>query len=309
MISKLFIFIFITCAVVIQSFSMVSYNSNSLQLKNKKCQLEMSIPLVSSALGLTLSLSLGNIGEAVTAILKNPEAITCTLDTQQADENHGSCQLLDDVVRLRAGKLLTIHQDWGGSASTGAAVWNGANMAGWYLENEIGSKQITDKSILELGAGVGFTSLIAESLGATDVVISDGNEDVLKLADENILINVPESERQYIRTAKIRWNTEDEDKFMLDKYNKPWDYIIAADVTYLKKNRPDLISSIAKLSGPNTITLLSMEPRNVDEVQDVISEIEKKGLSWIDLSNKLPIDPVKEQCSLLCARIFALTKK
>lgn len=120
---------------------------------------------------------------------------------------------------------------------------------------------------------------------------------------------MPESERQYIRTAKIRWNTEDEDKFMLDKYNKPWDYIIAADVTYLKKNRPDLISSIAKLSGPNTITLLSMEPRNVDEVQDVISEIEKKGLSWIDLSNKLPIDPVKEQCSLLCARIFALTKK
>ena len=94
-----------------------------------------------------------------------------------------------------------------------------------------------------------------------------------------------------------------------DKYNKPWDYIVAADVTYLKKNRPDLISSIAKLSGPNTITLLSMEPRNVDEVQDVISEIEKKGLSWIDLSNKLPIDPVKEQCNLLCARIFELTKK
>ena len=282
---------------------------------DKKHQLEMSIiPLFSkkllvSALGLTLSLQLGNIGEAVTAILKNPEAITCTLDTQQADENHGSCQLLDDVVRLRAGKLLTIRQDWGGSASTGAAVWNGANMAGWYLENEIGSKNIDDKSLLELGAGVGFTSLIAETLGATDVVISDGNEDVLKLAEKNILINIPESERQYIRTAKIRWNTEDENNFMLDKYNKPWDYIVAADVTYLKKNRPDLISSIAKLSGPNTITLLSMEPRNVDEVQDVISEIEKKGLSWVDLSNKLPIDPVKEQCNLLCARIFALTKK
>lgn len=286
-------------------------NSNGNRIVKSRLEMSSSIPLLSKTLlssTLALSLTLGNIGEALTAIVKNPEAITCTLDTQQADEYHGSCQLLDDVVRLRAGKLLTIRQDWGGSASTGAAVWNGANMAGWYLENEIGNKKMTDASVLELGAGVGFTSLIAEALGATDVIISDGNEDVLKLADKNIIINVPESERKYIRTAKIRWNTEDEENFLLDKTKKPWDFIIAADVTYLKKNRPDLISSIAKLSGPNTITLLSMEPRNVDEVKDVISEIEKKGLSWVDLSSKLPIDPIKEQCSLLCARIFAIKK-
>ena len=176
-----------------------NYNNNNNNNNNNnrittKLRLEMSSSLVSKTLlssTLALSLSLGNIGEAITAIVKNPEAITCTLDTQQADEYHGSCQLLDDVVRLRAGKLLTIRQDWGGSASTGAAVWNGANMAGWYLENEISNKKMKDASVLELGAGVGFSSLVAQALGSNDVVVTDGNEDVLKLANENIRINVP----------------------------------------------------------------------------------------------------------------------
>ena len=59
---------------------------------------------------LSLSLPIGNIGSAIQAIVKDPEAITCSLDTMLTDENHGSCQQLDNVVRLRAGKILTIKQ-------------------------------------------------------------------------------------------------------------------------------------------------------------------------------------------------------
>lgn len=59
---------------------------------------------------LSLSSPFGNIGSAVEAIIKDPEAITCSLDTMLTDENHGSCQQLDRVVRVRAGKLLTIKQ-------------------------------------------------------------------------------------------------------------------------------------------------------------------------------------------------------
>ena len=53
---------------------------------------------------------IGNLATAVKAIQDNPESLSCSLDTQQADENHGSCQLLDNVVRWRAGKVLTIKQ-------------------------------------------------------------------------------------------------------------------------------------------------------------------------------------------------------
>ncbi len=248
---------------------------------------------------------IGNIATAIAAIQEDPEALSCSLDTQQADENHGSCQLLDNVVRWRAGKFFTIRQDWGGSASTGAAVWNGANMAAWYLGNALPRSDVAGSRVLELGAGVGFTSLVAHALGAEEVAITDGNVDVLKLADQNIAINIPADQRSRIYTAQLRWNTEDEGVFRPQGTTKPaWDYIIAADVTYLQKNREDLLSSIAHLSGPKTVALISMEPRNVGEVEDVLSIAEKKGFTWTEM--QLPIDREKEQCGMTCARMFAL---
>ena len=178
-------------------------------------------------------------------------------------------------------------------------------MAGWYLENTLGKSRVTGSHILELGAGVGFTSLVAHALGAEEVAITDGNTEVLELADQNIAINIPEDQRSRIYTAQLRWNTEDEATFRPASATKPaWDYIIAADVTYLKKNRDDLLTSIAHLSAPTTITLVSFEPRNVGEVEDVLSLAEKKGFVWKEES--LPIDSVKDQCGLTCARLFAL---
>ena len=250
---------------------------------------------------------LGNLKQAIMAVMDNSDSALCTLDTMLVDDYHGSCQQLDNLVRVRAGKVFTIRQDWGGSASTGAAVWNGANMVAWYMENVLGRASLEGKSFLELGAGVGFDGLIACSMGSTDVVISDGNEDVLKLAEENIEINIAEARRSDIRTGRLRWNTDDEKGYLVSPVKQePWDYIVAADVTYLKKNRADLMASIAHLSGPKTVTLLSMEPRNVDEVADVLGEVERAGLHWRE--ERLPVDPEKSQCSLLCARMFLLTK-
>jgi predicted nicotinamide N-methyase len=157
--------------------------------------------------------------------------------------------------------------------------------------------------VIELGAGVGFPSIVAHALGAGDVSITDGSEAVLKLADQNIELNVPGSEHDQIRTVRLRWNTDDELYF---KDKRAPDYIIAADVTYLKKNIPDLLASIQHLSGPNTVALVSMEPRNVGEVENVLAEATKLGLSWKEES--LPVNPEKSQCSLSCARMFALRK-
>ena len=75
--------------------------------------------------------AVGNIPAAINAISNDIQSITCTLENQNVDEFHGSCQQLDNIVRVRANKLWTIKQDWGSSASTGAAVWNGANMGIW----------------------------------------------------------------------------------------------------------------------------------------------------------------------------------
>ena len=260
--------------------------------------------LITSAL--SFQTPIGDIGAAVDAIVRsNGEAISCVLDTRKADENHDSCQLKDDVVRWRAGKLMVFKQDWGRSKSTGAAIWNGANMAGWYLENILGSNSLKNKRVIELGAGIGFTSIIAKQLGAAEVVITDGDEDVLKIADTAIELNFPFKDG--IKTGQLRWNTEDEKVFTSANGERPWDYIIVADCTYKKNAWPDLVSSISHLSGPDTITLVSGEPRSVGETEGFLAEVEKQGLQWRE--EHLPIDPITDQCNLQCPRLFAITKK
>lgn len=92
---------------------------------------------VTSLAYLTLSFPFGNVGSALQAIVKDPEAITCSLDTMLTDENHSSCQQLDRVVRVRAGKLLTIKQVHNvsyvssGIATLSYLVMNGTNSANY----------------------------------------------------------------------------------------------------------------------------------------------------------------------------------
>ena len=122
---------------------------------------------------------------------------------------------------------------------------------------------VIDCLYLCTGAGVGFEGIIANVLGASEVAITDGSEEVLHLADENIRLNWDSTDGSAVYTGRLRWNTDDEKQYL----NKQWDYILAADVTYLKKNRADLIATIKHLSSPTTVTYLSMEPRSVDEVR------------------------------------------
>lgn len=173
---------------------------------------------------------------------------------------------------------------------------------GWYLENALGPKSLQGKTVIELGAGVGFGGLIANQLGARAVVITDGNQDVLKLANENIKINVQSDALSTVSTAQLRWGTDDIDSFARDQ----WDYVLASDVTYRKDSWPILMKTLADLATSKTTVLLSMEPRNVGEVEGVLAQAELHGLQWVE--EKLPINPDTEQCSLLCARLFKLSK-
>ena len=81
--------------------------------------------LATSLLTSTLMTPIGDVGVAVDAIFRSGgQAATCVLDGRKADDFHDSCQLLDYVVRVRANHLLTFHQSWGTSKSTGAAIWS-----------------------------------------------------------------------------------------------------------------------------------------------------------------------------------------
>jgi hypothetical protein len=176
--------------------------------------------------------AVGNIPAAINAISNDIQSITCTLENQNVDDFHGSCQQLENIVRVRANKLWTIKQDWGSSASTGAAVWNGANMGIWYMENGVPKSSWKNAKVVELGAGIGFSGLVSHQLGATDVTITDGNIDVLKLADENIIQNIDSNRIKQVRTAQLRWGTDDEKNFINQESSpKSPDFILVSDCT------------------------------------------------------------------------------
>ena len=269
-----------------------------------------SVSLALSLAGTPVSVGpFGNMQAAWDSLMQDSQSVLCSLENQNIDDWHGSCQQLDRIVRYRAGKLLTIEQDWGSSASTGSAVWNGANMASWYLEHGMKPGELKGAKVVELGAGVGFTSLVANALGATDVTITDGSVDVLGLANRNIALNVDASRQGEIRTAQLRWATDDEKAFVggQGSTNRPIDVVLVSDCTYKKASWADLMGTISRLTTPGvTRTVLSMEPRNVGEVEGVRAEAEKLGLTWEEKA--LPVDRDRQQCSLLCARLFVLSK-
>lgn len=288
-----------------QALSLAAEKPPSSRLPSAVALLTTTLTLLGPVTDVNAAMSpLGNLDAAIEAVVANPESLFCSLDN--LNSNGISCQQLDNVVRWRAGRLLTIRQDWGGSASTGAAIWNGANVATWYLEHEVGS--VKGKSLLELGAGVGFTSLVATSLGAAEVVITDGNEDVLKLAEKNIALNLAAREKESdVRTARLRWNTEDEKSLLRASSGQPWDFVFASDVTYRKAGWVDLMACISHLTGPTTQAILSMEPRNIGEVEGVLGLAREQGLTI----REVPVpsaDPEKTLCSPFCARLFVLTR-
>ena len=219
-------------------------------------------------------------------------------------DGQSSCQQLDNVVRY-GGQGVDYKAGLGGSASTGAAVWNGANMASWYLRIE-SVRTCRISQCWSWGQGL-LPSLVSHAMGAKDVLITDGNEDVLKLADRNIDLNCDVSNpNAKCAHGRLRGILMMEGQLDQSFDGRAWDYIFASDVTYKKAAWGDLLACISHLSGPNTRTILSMEPRNVGEVEGVMAEARKQGLQVTE--ETLPIDKENTMCGMMCARLFVLTK-
>mmetsp|Transcript_12010 Transcript_12010/g.13955 ORF Transcript_12010/g.13955 Transcript_12010/m.13955 type:complete len:309 (-) Transcript_12010:654-1580(-) len=72
--------------------------------------------------------------------------------------------------------------------STGLGVWGGAEcMSKFLIENP---QNITNKNVLELGAGTGLCGLVSYHLGASHITLTDGDSQVLRNLRENIRRNI-----------------------------------------------------------------------------------------------------------------------
>lgn len=164
------------------------------------------------------------------------------------------------------GAVLRIRQNWGedGRGGTdlgfGSAAFPAAVALALYLENPLhgpaaeregaaracGCTYVSGRTVLELGCGVGLTSMAAAALGALAVVATDGDDGVLELTRDNVTRNAAGWNRGRtegsaldatvtpLRVAKLLWGAGAADVLHRElQRHHGVDLVLAADVAAL----------------------------------------------------------------------------
>ncbi|XP_029450794.1 EEF1A lysine methyltransferase 3 [Rhinatrema bivittatum] len=149
------------------------------------------------------------------------------------------------------GRELTISQTFGARLGVAAPVWEAALTLCGYFEAE--KMNFSGKKVIELGAGTGIVGILAVLLGG-NVTITDLPH-ALKQIQENVLSNVPYHYPAQPRVCALAWG-QDQDSFPTD-----YDFILGADIVYLKETYPLLIRTLRHLCGSQCTIYLSSKMR------------------------------------------------
>ncbi|XP_053868721.1 EEF1A lysine methyltransferase 3 [Malaclemys terrapin pileata] len=149
------------------------------------------------------------------------------------------------------GHVLTIAQHHGARLGVAAPVWEAALTLCKYFEEQ--KLNFWGKKVIELGAGTGIVGILATLLGG-DVTITDLPL-ALEQIQENVHRNVPTEHLARARVCALSWGL-DHKEFLRD-----YDFILGADIVYLKDTYPLLIRTLRHLCGPHSTIYLSSKMR------------------------------------------------
>ena len=119
--------------------------------------------------------------------------------------------------------------------STGLTLWQSSkNLCSHLCENP---HIVRNKSVIELGAGLGLAGIVAFKLGAERVVLTDGDTDTLDNMRENVSLNtkssIDSSEAQNLITCKqLRWGRHVEEFRTKWTQDKGFD-VVMVSLTFL----------------------------------------------------------------------------
>ena len=142
---------------------------------------------------------------------------------------------------------------------------------------------VKDKTVLELGAGVGLVGFAAAKLGAKEVVLSDFEAPLLEALAESVERNGSE------KTTKVRWldwradgasnteKTEPPDAFLALEKEDTYDIILGSDCLYESHHATLLPKVINKRlsSSPNSRCRLLGAVRNREMLDQLIENFRK----------------------------------
>ncbi|KUJ18060.1 uncharacterized protein LY89DRAFT_684000 [Mollisia scopiformis] len=160
----------------------------------------------------------GAPSEAVSAQQK--AYVTCSLAFLSS-----SSDFVPTITLLEARNLIAA------AGTTGLRTWEAALHLGNYLAQK--PNLVQGKSVLELGAGTGYISILcARYLGASHIVSTDGSDDVLADLPTNFYLNGLQ-ESSIIEAKELRWG-----HILIGGEQPEWnggrkiDLVLGADLTY-----------------------------------------------------------------------------
>ncbi|GMI68198.1 calmodulin N-methyltransferase [Hibiscus trionum] len=131
------------------------------------------------------------------------------------------------------------------------------------------------KRVIELGSGYGLAGLaIAAATEALEVVISDGNPQVVDYILHNINANSKAFDETRVKSMQLHWNQKE-----VSNLSQTFDAVVASDCTFFKEFHKDLAritELLLKKAGPSEAIFFS--PRRGNSLDKFLEEIEETGL-------------------------------
>jgi hypothetical protein len=192
------------------------------------------------------------------------------------------------------------------AGTTGLRTWEAALHLGNYLCTH-SVDLVRGKSVLELGAGTGYISILcSKHLGASHVLSTDGSDDVVASLSTNFYLNGLQDETT-IEGKELKWG-----QALLGGEHQQWnagrqiDLVLGADLTYDGSGIPALVSTFGELFDlyPSVKFVIAATVRNLTTfqrfletcrgnkyvVEEIVFEILKEELQQGPFySDKVPI--------------------
>jgi predicted nicotinamide N-methyase len=219
-------------------------------------------------------------------------------------------------------QTMTTGEMW--QVSTGSTVWGGGVVLNRYMEG-LGSAFWQGQRVIELGTGTGLGGVTAARLGAADVLVTDRDAEVLRLAASNARANLPSTVRvaaagsltavseqrgtpsaPAFRTSLLEWGSapavgaEGAAADGEAAYAQEWDVVVGADLTYNREAWPVLVETIKRLQAP---AILSASERREDELKSLASFLTDEGLSF-----EMEPSPMAQGYAASNVKIFRIAK-
>ncbi|KAL8867072.1 MAG: hypothetical protein Q9174_005900 [Haloplaca sp. 1 TL-2023] len=176
------------------------------------------------------------------ATLKEQEELDLAQQVSKVTYTVPSLEESPPTIKLVEKQLMR-----GTGTDTGLRTWTAALFLATYLCNA-GQDIVKGKSIIELGGGAGFLSILCGThLEAKNVLITDSSPRATELAQYNIDLN---NAGGVVQTALLEWGTTALSTVLPTDVHQ-LDIILAADILYYPKDIPALVSTLAEIFGTN----------------------------------------------------------